>query len=251
MTMAYSPARDPAAKLRRRVTQMCAARPTTLRFEQPILSVTFDDFPTSAAQTGAKILEDHGARGTFYAAAGLAGVEGPCGRNFTADDLHRLEQTGHEIGCHTFAHDDCARQPVFATLQDLARNRDALTDMGLRTMARSLAYPYGETSLALKQNLPPRFSCARGVLPGLNVGKSDLAQLHAYGLFGRSFGALRRALKRAAKRNAWVIGFTHDVSDAPSAWGTSARDLDALLNAARELGFVILPVSAALERRLA
>lgn len=247
---AYSPPRDPIAKLQRRLTQARAARPAQLRFDQPILSITFDDFPVSAGEAGAEVLEAHGARGTYYASANLAESDGPCGRNFAAADLIRLAQAGHEIGCHSFDHDDCAKRPVFEVLQDLARNRDAFTKMGLNQPASALAYPYGETTLALKQNLPPRISSARGVLPGLNAGAADLAQLRAYAMFGRPFGAMRAALKRAAKRKAWVIGFTHDISDAPSPWGTRTGDLDALLRTARELGFVVLPVSAALERRL-
>ena len=59
------------------------------------------------------------------------------------------------------------------------------------------------------------------------------------------------ALKRAARRRAWLIGFTHDVADAPSPWGTRGADLDSLLHAAHRLGFIVLPVSAALDRRLA
>jgi hypothetical protein len=85
----------------------------------------------------------------------------------------------------------------------------------------------------------------------LNVGRTDLAQLRSYPLFGP--GGMARAceaLKRAAKRKAWLIGFTHDVSEAPSPWGTSAADLDALLRAAKALGVVVMPVTSALERRL-
>ncbi|MDZ4690795.1 polysaccharide deacetylase family protein [Terricaulis sp.] len=250
MTMeAYAPPRDPIAKLRRRMTQWEAARPAMLRFDRPFLSISFDDFPASAADTGARILESHGARGTFYASAGLANTDGPCGRNFSASDIKRLAANGHEIGCHSFGHNDCAQRDVFETLQDLAKNRDALTEMGAVKYGRTLAYPYGETTTALKKTLPPRFESARGILPGLNVGRADLAQLHAYAMFGKPFAAMRSALKRAAKRNAWVIGFTHDISDTPSPWGTSAADLDALLREAHALGFTVLPVSTALERR--
>lgn len=251
MTMAaYSPPRDVFAKVQRRLTQRTLARPVTLRFEQPVLSITFDDFPVSAGREGAQVLESHGARGTYYAAAGLADQDGPSGRNFSAADLVRLEAAGHEIGCHSFGHSDCAKRDVFDTLQDFAKNRDALAAMGLRAPSCSIAYPYGETTSALKQSLPPRFTNARGVMPGLNVGRADLAQLRAYAMFGKPFAQMRQALKRAAKRNAWVIGFTHDVADAPSPWGTSTAGLDALLRSAREFGFVVLPVKAALERRL-
>lgn len=246
---AYSPPRDAASKLRRRMTQWRRARPATLRFDTPILSITFDDFPVSAAREGARILENHGARGTFYAAAGLAGADGPCGRNFSAADVARLAAAGHEIGCHTFAHADCAVRSTFETLQDLAANRDALAAMGAGEAARSLAYPYGETSNALKDALPPRFTCARGVLRGLNAGRVDLAQLRAYPLFGEgALATAHRALQRAAKRNAWMIAFTHDVSDTPSLWGTRAGDLEALLKAAHDLGVTVLPVAAALKR---
>lgn len=250
MTAAYVPARDPVSKVRRRFTQWRASRPARLAFDQPLLSISFDDFPCSAAETGAAILEAHGARGTFYAAAGLANTDGPSGRNFAPAQVARLAASGHEIGCHSFGHADAAQHNVFDTLKDLAKNRDALAAFGARP-ARTHAYPFGETTNRLKDGLPPRFACARGILPGLNVGAADLAQLHAYPLFGDDWlRGMQSTLKRAAKRKAWVIGFTHDVSDAPSAWGTRAEDLDALLRTAHALGFTVLPVTAALERRL-
>lgn len=251
MTTAYAPSRDLVSKVRRRLTQHYAARPAKLSFAQPVLSITFDDFPASAADAGARLLERHGARGTYYAASAMAGVEGPCGMGYTAADIARLVSAGHEIGCHTSDHHDCARRDIFSTLEDLARNRDALMRMGAPAPSTH-AFPYGETSAELKNNLPPRFLSARGILPGLNVGLSDLTQLRAYPLFGA--GGMQRvsaALKSAAKRKAWVIGFTHDVSDTPSDWGTRTDEMDALLSEARQLGFVILPVTAALARRLA
>lgn len=247
--LAYAPPRDLAAKARRRLTQWRAARPAHLRFAEPVLSICFDDFPKSAADIGARILEQDGARGSFYAAAGLSDTDGPCGRNFTAPDLARLAAAGHEIGCHSFDHTDCARRGAYETLLDLSRNRYALEAMGHTAPLQTLAYPYGETTTDLKAALPLRFICARGVLPGLNVGAVDLAHLRAYPLFG-DLGRVHRALKLAAQRNAWMIVFTHDVSDTPSPWGTSGADLEALLNAAREFGLAVTPIAAALERRL-
>lgn len=250
MTAAYAPRRDLVSKVRRRLTQYHSARAATLSFAEPILSITFDDFPASAAEAGARVLERHGARGTYYAASGMAGVDGPCGMGYTASTIRTLVAAGHEIGCHTSTHADCAQRDIFATLDDLARNRDALMAMGAPA-PRTHAFPYGETSTAMKDNLPPRLMSARGILPGLNVGQTDLAQLRAYPLFGAGgMQHVSAALRVAAKRKAWVIGFTHDVSDAPSAWGTRADELDKLLTEAHNLGFVVLPVTAALSRSL-
>jgi len=252
MTIAvYAPPRDFASKVRRRMTQWRASKPAQLSFAEPILSITFDDFPAIAAQEGARILESHGARGTYYASAGLAETDGPCGRNFSAADIQRLAAAGHEIGCHSYAHRDGARNDVFTSLEDLAKNRDALAAMGAPS-PRTHAYPYGETTEQLKDGLPPRFASARGILPGLNRGRADLAQLNAFPLFGAGWlEQVNIALKRAAKHKAWLIGFTHDVADTPSGWGTRGADLDSLLRTAHQLGFMVLPVSAALERRLA
>jgi len=249
---AYVPPRDAVNKVRRRATQWRAARPAKLKFDEPLLSICFDDFPVTAADEGARILETHGARGTYYAAVGMADTEGPCGRNFTATDILRLLDAGHEVGCHTFEHADCAQRAPFESLRSFARNRDALSEMGMGEPARSLAYPYGETTFALKKTLPPRFYSARGVLPGINVGRVDLAQLRAHAMFGDKWRArVDGAMKRAAKRNAWLILFTHDIADAPSPWGTRGQDLDVLLKQAHALGFTVLPVTAALERRIA
>lgn len=244
-TAAYSPPRSLAAKVQRRVTQWRRARPMTLALDRPALSVCFDDFPASAAHTGAALLERYSGRGTFYAAQGLADAEGPSGRNHTAEDLRRLAAAGHEIGCHTFSHSDCARRDAYDTLLDLARNRDALAEAGINDV-RALAYPYGETSVALKKTLPPRFISARGVTPGLNVGTVDLAHLRAFPLYDRTMPEAFDALARAAKRNAWMIAYTHDVADPASDYGVTPQAFDAFLAAARKAGVFIAPVTTIL-----
>lgn len=245
---AYSPPRGLADKLGRRLTQWRAARPVRLSFAQPVLSVCFDDFPHSAAMEGAPILESFGARGTFYASAGLARKPGPCGPGFIAGDLARLTKAGHEIGCHTYAHMDCARIDAYSALGDLARNRDALAGLGHHLDLESLAYPYGETRASLKASLPPRIQCARGILGGLNQGRVDLMQLRANALFGADAQArMGRLLAQAVKRRAWLIVFTHDVADKPSPWGSTPEQLANLLAEAREAGFAMLPVREAVK----
>lgn len=246
--MTYAPARHLAAKVGRRLTQWRIARPVQIAPPRPLLSISFDDFPQSAARLGAEILADHGARAAFYASASLEGQEGPHGRNFTREDVLRLAEAGHEIGCHTYGHVDGARRSVRDVLNDCARNAEALAAFGLGGPLRTLAYPYGETSFALKRALPQRFIAARGALGGLNLGRADRAQLRAAGFFGPdAFAHVQNDLIEAARRKAWLIVFTHDVANWPSAWGTTPQALRALLRAARALNFDILPVSQAAE----
>src|SRR3954468_20928 len=74
-----------------------------LRNATPMVSFTFDDIPKSAT-LGARILENHGARGTFYVSGGLVGTVEPDWAAVDAGDIVALHRNGHEIGCHTFSH---------------------------------------------------------------------------------------------------------------------------------------------------
>lgn len=245
----YAPSRSLGARLARRRVRNFIARPALLKPARPLVSFTFDDFPKSAARTGAQLLEHVGGRGTFYACAGYAGQMTQTGEMFDAEDIRRLLAGDHEVGCHTFAHIDCARTSPGDVFADMVRNADALGAMGMEDRLVSFAYPYGETTAALKSQLPSRFTSARGIAPGLASGRADLAQLRANAMYGR--GALQRCLavlEAARRRNGWAIFFTHDVSSRPSPWGTPTGLLERLCGAAFTGGVDILPVREALAR---
>ena len=74
----------------------------TLGNVPPMVSFTFDDVPASACELGARILEQQGARGTFYVAGSVtAGPGAPAPA--TIEQLRTVWANGHEIGCHTFS----------------------------------------------------------------------------------------------------------------------------------------------------
>src|ERR1700760_1259381 len=98
-------ARWAAAKLRvsHRLAMHVPVERFRLRNATPMVSFTFDDIPKSAATTGAKILEDHNARGTFYVSGSLVGAIEADWAAVDAPDIVALHRNGHEIGCHTFS----------------------------------------------------------------------------------------------------------------------------------------------------
>lgn len=251
MTAVYEPSRALPAKIGRRFTQWRAANAGRVTPLQPVLSVSFDDFPSSAAREGLPVLADAGVRATFYACAGLKGRESPFGPLFTEDDIAAVGAAGHDIACHTHSHLDCAQAPPAAVLAECDRNAESLSAMGVRTPLRHMAYPYGETTFALKQALRPRFATARGILPGLNRGRVDAMQLRAVSLYGEHAAeVITPWLEAAARRPAWLILFTHDVADQPSRFGTTPKALAATLKTATDLGFVIAPVGEAADQLL-
>jgi len=76
---------------------------------------------------------------------------------------------------------------------------------------------------------------------------SDLNQLPAVGVEGEDGEAnARRWIDRAVAENAWLILFTHDGRESPSAWGCTPGALDRLAAHARDAGCDIRTVGEVL-----
>ena len=82
------------ARVSHRLAMHLRVGPFRLRNKTPIVSFTFEDIPKSAATTGAGILEDHGARGTFFVSGGLVGTTSSNWDTVEAEDLVALHQQG-------------------------------------------------------------------------------------------------------------------------------------------------------------
>ncbi len=243
----YRRDRSLLARVRRRLTQLRAVRPLTLRLDQPIVSFTFDDFPETAATSGADILEAAGARGTFYTATGLMGRDTLMGRIAGPGTIRRLAEAGHEIALHTRSHCNCAGLSPDRVVHELEQNTEDLATILGRAPSSHFAYPFGETTMQLKKCLTPRAATARGIYAGLNRTGADAMQLFALELKSDP-ATLDRALAafdNAATAPAWAIVFTHDVREDPSEFGTTPSMLAEAVAAARHIGARILTIEEA------
>jgi peptidoglycan/xylan/chitin deacetylase (PgdA/CDA1 family) len=226
------------------MVQWQVAQPIRALTGGPVLSVTFDDFPKSAAVLGARVVEAAGGRATFYACSDYAGQTTNTGVQYDIADLMRLHFTGHEIGGHSSTHRDLGRLSPEEASKDIADNVDRLTRMGVPGTIRHIAYPYGETSVGLKRAIRGSYATARGVLQGINGRGTDSLQLRAVTLMAQDW-TLRRAeaqIDAAIDTGGWIILFTHDVSETPSPYGVTPQALDALIRRAQRGGARLLPV---------
>lgn len=241
MQWTYSPSRSPAAKVQRRVVQWRRACTAEIAPDRPVVTFTFDDFP-KAALNGANMLEKHGGRGGFYACTSMLGLRSPVmGEMFDANTLAELRQRGHEIGAHSHSHLDCSRSRLERVERDIGENLVALSEAGHSETVSAFAFPYGETSYAAKRWVGDVFTTGRGILPGVNFGEVDRSQLRAVEL-GSSAMHRRRALaalKSCIEANGWLFFFTHDVSQAPSAYGAPVDLIDELAQRAVDEGAVL------------
>jgi peptidoglycan/xylan/chitin deacetylase (PgdA/CDA1 family) len=211
-------------------------RPAHVDLPGGAVSFTFDDFPRSAFTAGGAILEKYGVRGTYYAALDLAGSVGMHGPIFDLQDLVAAHRSGHEIACHTYRHVNCAATRAGDVVADIADNAAALAALIPGYAPVNFAYPFGELSLGVKRSLASRFQTCRGISEGINGGVVDLAELRVARIHAVEFdaAALRARIDRAAAEGGWLIFFTHDVADAPSAFGCTSRQLETLVAYAAE-----------------
>ncbi|MEL6416700.1 MAG: polysaccharide deacetylase family protein [Pseudomonadota bacterium] len=214
------------------------------------VSFCFDDFPKSAVELAAPMLESRGWRATWYVAGGLLGQNDPhYGKMFEDSDLERLMRTGHDFGCHTFDHIDCRDVAPEVIEAQCLKNMDFLAARGI-TDVSSFAYPFGSVNLAAKRVLAPAEMALRGVKPGLNRGTIDLNMLKACGLqenndgIGRAMSDLD-ALKRS---DGWHIIFTHDIGPTPSPWGATQSDYSQLLQAVEASDIEVVTVGDMVRR---
>ena len=244
----YSADRSLKGKLRRRLARLQARRPAARGTRRPMVSISFDDAPVSAAKTGAAILEARGVRGTWFISMGLAGQDGPMGPNADAEQVKTLMAAGHEIGCHTFSHLDCGQAPAGLATGDVERNRAALEALGVPEPV-TFAYPYGDVSAPAKAALGARFGLLRALHHGLIGQGSDLNQAPAVGIEGPDGEAVARGwLNRALAERAWLILYTHDVREDPSPFGCTPAALERLVDAALDGGAEMVTVAEGCRR---
>lgn len=249
--MIYEPRRDLWSKIARKRVAWTRTRPIDMAFDRARVTFSFDDAPRSAATIGAPILEEFAARGVFYISGGLVGGVDHCGPSCLPEDIQALDARGHEIGCHTYTHMDCARADLTDVEADLQRNLVFLRTLDLSHPVQAFAYPYGETTLALKRGLSHRYATCRGIAPGLNATGADHAQLRANALYGDDATIAKALIDRAIARRAWLIFFTHDVGETPSPFGCTPAMLRATAQHARNVGAEICTmrgVSAYIQR---
>lgn len=246
----YSPDRSVSAKIKRRLTYWRTAKPIGRIPENGMVSFTFDDFPRSAAEYGAEVLQSNDARGTFYVCTGMLGQSNIMGDMFSAYDLETLGSAGHSIATHTHNHIDCARVNPVTVRNEIKKNQSGLLDLQVGQDLSHFAWPYGETTAENKMEIGDLISTARGILPGINRKGSDLMQLGAFELTPDLWTIKRAsgAIERAARKGGWTIIFTHDVQANPSPFGTKPHALQHLVKQSRDAGLEILTIPEAFSR---
>ncbi len=230
------------------VTRTLPLKSVRSRLERPLASITFDDFPKSAWTVAGPILDRFGAKATYYASGRFCGVSEDGIDYYDAEDLRAAYRAGHEIGAHSFAHEKAPLVSSRALTLDQARNSAALGEILGAAPPASYAYPYGAISPRSKALIGRAFATARGIRPGVNAGRIDLAQLMAIPIERRCWRSddLRLLIEAAQARKGWLILFTHDVCDDPSPFGCTPAMLTEIMERLAAAAIPVVPVKHAM-----
>jgi len=214
----------------------------------PLLSFSFDDFPRTAYTVGGAILQNFGARATYYVAMGLINTANEMGPHFRLDDLYSLAEEGHELASHTLRHTSCRAVPFTEFREDVQQGRVAIRKTTGFTDSGNFAYPYGHVTLKAKRMSGTEMRSCRGIFPGINGPEVDLDLLCANSLYGdvERFSQIERWILENEKRRGWLILYSHDVRRQPSRFGCTPSLLEAAIACAIRRGTRVLTVAEVL-----
>jgi peptidoglycan/xylan/chitin deacetylase (PgdA/CDA1 family) len=211
----------------------------------PLITISFDDFPSSALTAGAGIVERFGGRATYYVSMGLMDTINKLGPQFCCTDLKSLVKRGHEVGSHSFGHLSARKTPIEEFVGDVDRGEKAIRETAGINPSRNFAYPYGEVTLTAKRELGPRMGSCRGTCGGFNGPDVDLNLLRANRLYGGidQFKAAKQLILENERRKSWLIFYSHDVASSPSQFGCTPELLEAVVAFAADRGVKMATVA--------
>jgi peptidoglycan/xylan/chitin deacetylase (PgdA/CDA1 family) len=188
------------------------------------VSLTFDDARLSQVDRGLPILDEFGAKATFYVSI----------HRFEErlDDWKKAMANGHEIGNHSLTH-PCSGNFPFArkrALEDYTLNmiRHELDEAGniieclLSVRPVSFAYPCGQKFVGRGRNLKSyvplvaeEFLTGRGWMDewANDPAFCDMAQLMGVELDGKNFEQVKRLIDRTAANGGWLIFCGHEIGE--------------------------------------
>lgn len=229
--------------------------PGPLRWDAPMVSITFDDGWQSVYDRALPLLDQHGFRSTQYVNAGS--LETP--DFMTGAEVRRLHEAGHEIAAHSYDHVDLTSIGADRLDDELRRSKEALEAAGLVT--NDLAVPYGRTDPQVDWYASKYFDLVRGTGYGINtrqnVDPKDLSVL--YVTDETTPAELGAALAETARVDGWLILVYHQIAT-PESTGTedsaitadrstiTSDDFAAQLQLIDDSGIEVQPVSTAFEK---
>ncbi len=188
------------------------------------ISVTFDDARFSQIDTGLPILDEYGAKATFYVSINTLEKR--------LDAWKKAAANGHEIGNHSLTH-PCSGNFSFArekALENYTLNKmqyeleesNMIIERLLNVRPVSFAYPCGQKFVGRGRNLKSyipvvaeNFLSGRGWMDEWSNDPAfcDMAQLMGVELDGKNFEQVKQWIDKTTANGGWLIFCGHEIGE--------------------------------------
>ncbi|HUS26042.1 MAG TPA: polysaccharide deacetylase family protein [Nevskiaceae bacterium] len=221
-------------------------------FQEPLLSVTFDDGWESVFTVAYPLLQRYGIQTTQYALSGTLDDQ----KYMSIQQLRAMQATGHQIACHTVNHADLTTLDTKELNYQLKGCKDTFGKL-LGPM-KDFASPYSsydETSIAAIKKYFRSHRNTDGD-PTNGVGDPDVNVPDNFDIYNLTAVTVRRdttpasiqkLIDYARKHNAWLILTYHAIDESKSNYGLDTKQLEAQLREMSTGKIRIAPVDEVLD----
>lgn len=201
-------------------------------FEEPLLTVTFDDGWESIYTDALPLFQKYGIRTTQYVLSGVMDDR----HYMSLAQLQSLKKAGHQISCHSVNHPDLTTLDDEDLSAELIGCQDYL--MGHVGLAQDFASPYGSqndrTIDAIKQVYRSQRNTEGDIYNGVSEDDVNLpSNFNRYNLIAVTIRSdttekqLKELINYGIQHKAWIILNYHQIDDQPiSEYGLTNDKLD-------------------------
>lgn len=179
--------------------------------KSPRVSISFDDIYTSAVDVGATALEKYGWKGSYYVTGRYARLnDAPEYANEAK--VKGLIARGHEVGSHAETHPALSSLDPSSLNSEIKNNLDYLKLLGQHPAG--MAYPFGDFSQSVEDEVKRFHDYARTSLVGLNDSSADPYRLRILPITNTtSTLSILNWIDDAERSSTWLILLFHDLAD--------------------------------------
>jgi peptidoglycan/xylan/chitin deacetylase (PgdA/CDA1 family) len=218
-------------------------KPGAARWQQPIVSLTFDGGWQDTYTNVLPDLRQYEYKGTFYVNPATIETSGI----MSASELDDLQNSGDEVAADGYDHVDLTAINDSALDYQLREGRDYLHSAGFPVS--DLATPYGRSDAEVRWSAMRYYTTVRGSDSGVNT-RQNIDPYNLKVLYispATTAQAIAAALQTAKSENGWLILVYQNVTDNPTGLNDfitpmAFKDQLALVHSS---GIKVLPVAAA------
>lgn len=219
----------------------CSTRDKTIApFDEPLITITFDDGWESVYSSGLEKLEKYCLKSTQYILGDHFSEYGYLSKS----QVRSLYENGHEIASHTMTHPDLTSLPEGTLVWELTESRRLLSqEFG---SVKDIASPLGATNQQVRDRIKQTYRSHRNTASDpavigdedINVkDKFDIYQINAYTIRNTTtIEDIQKLIEYTIKRKGWLVLNWHQVDKSNAHYAVTPEVLEEQLRLVHESG---------------